>query len=126
MIEGRTGRVVVWCSAGMTLDDSQKAAQSPRILPSALARRTTQARSIRPIHSGVQRRPDLGVDHEVGQVIEAGRLPVDDHQGGPALLRERREPRCRGARASRNSLPQVIPTAVIIDLYAPNLSIRWT
>ena len=50
---------------------------------------------MRPIYGGVQRRPDLGVDHEVGQAIEVGRLPVDDHQGGPVLLRKRREPRRR-------------------------------
>jgi hypothetical protein len=34
-----------------------------------MARQTTPARSIRPIHGSVQCRPDLGVDHEVGQVI---------------------------------------------------------
>ena len=51
----------------------------------SLARQITPAKSIRPIHGGVQRRPDLGVDHKVGQVIKVGWLPVDDHQGGPAL-----------------------------------------
>ena len=30
----------------------------------------------RPIHGGVQCRSKLGVDHEVGQVVEVGRLPV--------------------------------------------------
>ena len=51
--------------------------------------------SIRYPHGGVQCRYNFGVDHKVGQVVEAGRLPIDDHQGGPALLRERREPRRR-------------------------------
>ena len=55
--------------------------------------RLPPSRPIRPIHGGAQRRPDLGVDDQVGQVVVLGWLPVDDHRGGPALFRERRKPR---------------------------------
>ena len=39
-----------------------------------------------PSTSGVQCWPNHGGDHKVGQVIQAGRLPMDDHRGGPAPL----------------------------------------
>ena len=47
------------------------------------------------VESSLQRRPDLPVDHQIGEMVEVGLLAIDDDQAGAGLLRQGWKPRRR-------------------------------
>jgi hypothetical protein len=45
-----------------------------------------------PAESSLQRRPDLTVDDQIGEMVEVGLLAIDDNQAGASSLRQSWEP----------------------------------